>query len=272
MEPILVTGGTGTLGRHVVRRLTDAGRKVRVLTRQRDMQQPGVRFVIGDLLSGAGIDAAVEGVATIIHCAGSNKGDEVATRNLVDAAMGATRPYLVYISVVGADRVPVSGRIDRLMFSYFAMKRAAEEIVAASGLPWTTLRASQFYDLIFTVVEKLAMLPVVPAPSGVSFQPVDADDVAARLVELAFGVPAGLVPDMGGPRVYSTAELIRSYLEATRRHRLLMPIALPGEAARALRQGANLAPDHAVGTKTWEQFLADRLTASLRTASYPSVV
>ncbi len=97
MEPIFLTGGTGRLGRHVVRRLSDAGRDVRVLTRRTDKDEAGVRFVTGDLRSGPGVDAAVDGVATIIHCAGSNKGDEGATQNLVDAAArgpAATRVHL----------------------------------------------------------------------------------------------------------------------------------------------------------------------------------
>jgi uncharacterized protein YbjT (DUF2867 family) len=183
MDPILVTGGTGTLGRHVVRRLSEAGRDVRILTRRTGRHENGVRFITGDLLSDAGIDAAVDGVATIIHCAGSNKGDEVATQNLVHAAARAGRPHLVYISVVGAERIPVSGRIDRMMFSYFDMKRKAEQVVAGSGLPWTTIRATQFHDLIFMVVEMLAKSPIVPVPSGVAFQPVDSDEVAARLYE-----------------------------------------------------------------------------------------
>jgi uncharacterized protein YbjT (DUF2867 family) len=260
MDPILVTGGTGTLGRHVVRRLSDAGREGRVLTRRTGKEEKGVRFLTGDLLSGAGIEAAVDGVATIIHCAGSNKGDDVATQNLVDAAARVGRPHLVYISVVGAERIPVSGRIDRMMFGYFDMKRKAEEVVTASRLPWTTIRATQFYDLIFMMVEKLAKLPVIPVPSGIGFQPVDSGEVAARLVELADGPPSGLVPDIAGPRAYATAELIRAYLEAAHRHRLLFPLPLPGNAARALREGANLALDHAVGTRTWESFLADRLS------------
>jgi uncharacterized protein YbjT (DUF2867 family) len=260
MDPILVTGGTGTLGRHVVRRLREVGRDLRVLTRQTGKHENGVRFITGDLFSGAGIDAAVDGVATIIHCAGSNKGDEIATHNLVQAAARAGRPHVVYISVVGADRVPVSGRIDRMMFGYFDMKRQAEQVIAGSGLPWTTLRATQFYDLVFMVARAMAKLPIVPVPSGVSFQPVDSDEVAARLVVLALGQPSGLVPDIAGPRVYSTAELIRGYLEQTHRRRLLLPLPLPGTAVRALRAGANLAPDRAVGSRTWEEFLADRLS------------
>lgn len=257
MDPILVTGGTGTLGRHVVRRLKEPERDVRVLTRRTGEDEDGLRFVTGDLLSGAGVYAAVDGVSTIVHCAGSSKGDEVATGNLVNAAARAGRPHLVYISVVGADRMPVRSRIDRMMFGYFDMKRRAEEVVAGSGLPWTTIRATQFHDLVLKVLDALAKLPVVPVPSGVAFQPVDADEVAARLVELALGQPSGLVPDIAGPRVYATADLVRGYLEATHRRRLLLPIRLPGEGARALRAGANLAPERAAGTRTWERFLSD---------------
>jgi uncharacterized protein YbjT (DUF2867 family) len=98
------------------------------------------------------------------------------------------RPHLACISVVGAERMPVSGRIDPddvQLFRYEAEGRGGR--VAGSGLPWTTIRATQFHDLIFMVVEKLAMLPLVPVLSGVAFQPVDSDEVAARLVELALG-------------------------------------------------------------------------------------
>jgi uncharacterized protein YbjT (DUF2867 family) len=260
MDPILVTGGTGTLGRHVVRRLRAAGRDVRVLTRRTREDEDGVRYVAGDLLSDAELGEAVDGVATIIHCAGGRKGDELATRNLVNAAARVDGPHLVYISVVGADRMPVTGLIDRMMFGYFDMKRKAEEVVATSGLPWSTIRATQFHDLIFKVVRALARLPVLPVPSGVAFQPVDSDEVAARLVDLAEGPPSGLVPDIAGPRVYAMADLVRGYLDATHRRRLLVPMPLPGRAARALRAGANLAPERAVGTRTWEDFLADQLS------------
>jgi uncharacterized protein YbjT (DUF2867 family) len=260
MDPILVTGGTGTLGRHVVRRLREAGRDVRVLTRRELDDGDGVRYVTGDLMTGAGVDAAVRGVSTIVHCAGASRGDEIATKTLVDAARPAGRPHLVFVSVVGAERVPVVGRIDRTMFGYFEMKRKAEDVVTTSGLPWTTLRAAQFHDLILFVLEKMARLPVVPVPSAVAFQPVDADEVATRLVELALGPPSGLVEDIAGPRAYSTAELVRGYLRAIHRRRPLVPVWLPGKAARAIRAGANLAPDHAVGRKTWEAFLAERLS------------
>jgi uncharacterized protein YbjT (DUF2867 family) len=256
---ILVTGGTGTLGRQLVPRLLAAGCRVRVLSRHAHEAADGVEYVTGDLLKDEGIGAAVDGAGIIVHCAGGRKDDDVATGNLVRAASRAGSPHVVYISVVGADRVPVVSAADRAMFGYFGFKLAAEQVLAASGLPWTTLRATQFHDLSLTVAEQMAKLPVIPVPAGVRFQPVDTGEVAARLTELALGAPAGLVPDMAGPQVSSLAGLLRGYLKARGKRRLLVPIWLPGRAARAVRAGANLAPDRAVGHRTWEDFLADRV-------------
>lgn len=126
-------------------------------------------------------------------------------------------------------------------------------------MPWTTLRATQFHDLTLTTVRAMAKLPVVPVPSGWRFQPIDTSEVATRLADLALGEPAGLVPEMGGPRVYDMAELVRSHLQATGHRRLIVPVPLPGRAAAAFRGGVNLAPDQAVGRRTWEEFLADKL-------------
>jgi uncharacterized protein YbjT (DUF2867 family) len=261
-SPILVTGGTGTLGRLVVSQLLDAGCDVRVLSRRDRASGDGIKFVTGDLAKDEGIQAAVDGVEIIVHCAGSNKGDEDKARHLVQAASRAGTRHLVYISVVGADPIPVISGIDRAMFGYFASKLAAERVMADSGVPWTTLRATQFHDLILMTVRQMARLPVIPVPVGFRFQPVDTGEVAARLVELALDTPAGLVPEMAGPRVYEMAELVRGYLRTHRKHRPIVPVRVPGKAARAFRAGANLAPDRAVGRRTWEDFLADRVTTS----------
>ena len=259
VAPILVTGGTGTLGRHVVSRLREAGYPVRVLTRRSRASRDGVEYVIGDLATGEGTAQAVAGVETIVHCAGGAKGDDVKARHLVRAAASAVAKHLVDISVVGADRVPVRSAVDRMMFGYFESKLAAERMVADSGLPWTTLRATQFYDLLLLVARQMAKLPVIPVPTGMRFQPVDTGEVATRLVELALGRPAGLVPDIAGPRIYRTEELLLGYLRATHRRRPMLRVSLPGKAARAIRAGANLAPERAVGQRTWEDFLAERI-------------
>jgi uncharacterized protein YbjT (DUF2867 family) len=268
-SPILVTGGTGTLGRLVVAQLRDAGRDVRVLSRGRrqggeDLREgaTGIEFVTGDLATGEGIEAALAGTEIIVHCAGSAKGDEDKARHLVQAASLAGARHLVYISVVGDDRIPIGSGVDRAMFGYFGSKLAAERLVADSGVPWTTLHATQFFDLILMTAQQMAKLPLIPVPAGFRFQPIDAGEVASRLVELALGTPAGLVPDMAGPRVYEMGELLRGYLRAIGKHRPIIPVWLPGKAARALRAGANLAPDRAVGRRTWEEFLAERVSSA----------
>ena len=256
--PILVTGGTGTLGRQVVKLLREAGRDVRVLSRTANQAAPGITYATGDVTTGEGLDAAVAGIETIVHCAGSAKGDEDKARNLVSAAARAGVRHLVYISVVGADRLPVVSGIDRAMYGYFAAKLAAERVIEESGIPYTILRATQFHDFVLTVLEQMAKIPVMATWGGARFQPVDAGEVAARLAELALGEPAGLVPDIAGPRVYRMEDMARDYLRATGKRRWVVPVKAPGKAAAAYRAGANLAPDHAVGRRTWEEFLADQ--------------
>ncbi len=262
MRHILVTGGTGRLGHLVVLRLRDAGCKVRALSRHSREAVEGVEFVTGDLNTGEGIDASVEGVETIVYCAGRFKGEDEQILHLVRAASKAGVQHLVYISVVGADRVPVVSGVDRAMFAYFASKLAAERAVADSSLPWTTLRATQFYDAFLLVAQQMTRLPVIPIPAGFQFQPIDTGEVATRLAELALGEPVGLAPGMAGPRVYGMDELLRSYLRATHKRRPIIPVWLPGKAAHAVRAGAILAPDRAVGQRTWEEFLAERVGSS----------
>jgi uncharacterized protein YbjT (DUF2867 family) len=259
--PVLVTGGTGTLGRQVVARLLDAGRRVRVVARTAGDLGPDVDLVLGDLVTGKGVDEALMGVEVIIHCAGSAKGDDVKARTLVDAAKRAGVRHIVYISVVGANATPIEGPIDRAMFGYFGAKHAAEEVIAESGIPWTTLRATQFHDLTFKTLEQLSKPPIMPVFGGMSFQPVDSGEVADHLAELALGAPAGLVPAIGGPRVYPMDDLARSYLEATGRSKPVFGMPIFGAAARAQKSGVNLAPDRAVGRRTWEQFLSEKVAS-----------
>jgi uncharacterized protein YbjT (DUF2867 family) len=257
--PILVTGGTGTLGRILAPRLREAGQPVRVLSRTSREAADGIEYVTGDLATGEGADRALDGTETVVHLAGTATGDEVKARHLVRAAAKAGVRHLVYISVVGADRVPVKSRMDRAMFGYFASKYAAEQVLSDSGLPWTTLRATQFHEAMFKTFRAMAKSPVIPVPSGFRFQPVDGTEVAERLAELALGSPAGLVPDLAGPRVYGMDELLRSYLRAVGKHRLLLPVRTAGQAARAYRDGANLPLGPTAGRRTWEDFLEARL-------------
>jgi uncharacterized protein YbjT (DUF2867 family) len=240
---IVVTGGTGRLGQVVVERLAERGAEVQSISRRNTT-------VSVDLRKGTNIDQAVAGARAIVHCATTNgRGDVEATRNLIEAAKRAGGPHLVYISIVGVDRVPLG---------YYRVKLEVERLVETSGVPWTVLRATQFHDLVRTVAGLLARLPVVPVPAATSFQPVDVRDVAARLAELAAGAPAGRVPDFGGPEVSSAADLVHAYLRATGRDRRVLPVRMPGKVAAAYRDGGHLAPDHADGRRTFEEFLAEK--------------
>ncbi|GAA4231723.1 NAD(P)H-binding protein [Actinomadura meridiana] len=247
---MLVTGGTGTIGSQVVPLLRDAGREVRVLSRRQHEPGGGVEYAVGDVLKDEGLDAALDGIETLVHLAGGVRGDDVATRNLVRAASRGGVRHLVLISVTGADRMPQR---------FLRTQLKAEQAVAASGVPWTTLRAAQFHDFALKLIRMMAKPPIVPVGKDLRLQPVDPRDVAERLVELALGEPAGLVPDMAGPKVYVLPELVRGYLEASGKRRVLLPFRVPGKAGRAYRDGDNLPREGAVlGTRTWEEFLAEK--------------
>jgi uncharacterized protein YbjT (DUF2867 family) len=247
---ILVTGGTGTLGRILVQRLTaEPDAQVRVLSRRpAPAGQLPAGWATADLRAGRGIEAAVAGADVIVHCA-TGRGDVAAARHLIDAAQRAGRPHLVYISIVGVDRVPVG---------YYKSKLEVERLVEGSGLPWTVLRTTQFHQLILRGCEMLARLPVLLVPAATSFQPIDAGEVASRLAELATGPLAGRVPDMGGPEIRGAGDLARSYLEARGRRRRVLPVRLPGAAFAGYRNGYHLAPDHAVGRVTFARFLTEQ--------------
>jgi uncharacterized protein YbjT (DUF2867 family) len=241
---ILVTGGTGTLGRVVAERLLDAGAHVRVLSR-------GLRTigrapqVVGDVRTGEGLAEAMRDVNAVVHCVDP-------AHHVVDAALAAGKPHLVFISIVGVDRVPLG---------YYRRKLADEQLIADSGLPWTVLRATQFHDLIAAALRILAKPPVLLVPAGWRFQPIDVRDVAARLAELALGGPAGRVDDMGGPEVLSMADLARRYLAAVGKRRPVASVPVPGRLAGGYRAGGNLAPAQAVGTIPFERYLEEQLAA-----------
>jgi uncharacterized protein YbjT (DUF2867 family) len=116
-------------------------------------------------------------------------------------------------------------------------KLAAERLIQASELGWTILRATQFHQLVLLAAQGLARLPLVPVPAATSFQPIDAGEVVDPLAELAVGPPAGRVPDLGGPQIRTATDLLRAYLQAAGRRRLVLPVWLPGAVLAGCRQG-----------------------------------
>lgn len=265
---VLVTGGTGTLGRLVVPKLVAAGCHVRTLGRGSPQDAAtllpvGVDHHVADLdRSDAKLDRALAGARTVVHLAGGQTGDDDKAQRLVGAAERHGVEHLLHVSVVGADEVPVQSFLDRMMFGYFEAKRRAEQTVLSSTLPHTVVRATQFHQLLWTVVTGMARMPVVPVPSGVAFQPIDAEAVAERVAGLAVGTPTGLAADVAGPDVISLEELVRGYLAAIGKRRPVVRVPLPGAAARAFRNGANLSEATPTATRTWSTFQAARLSTA----------
>src|SRR4051794_6795105 len=155
---VLVTGGTGRLGRRLMAPLQEAGHSVRQMSR-RGTGPGGVR---GDLVTGLDLSSALAGAELVVHAASDPQGDpwqvDVAgPRRLVGAvARGRLQPP-VSISVVGVDRVP---------YGSYRAKFAAEQILLASGLPVTLLRVTQFHDFVDFLLDTARRGPVLPVPMG----------------------------------------------------------------------------------------------------------
>jgi len=242
---ILVTGGTGTIGRRLVPLLEGRGATVRVLTRHAP-QGCAADHVVGDVMTGAGLDAAMTGAEAVVHLAGGAKGDDVAAANVTAAAERAGVRHILTLSVVGAGRMPIG---------YFRAKEQVETIFAASGVPSTVLRAAQVHQLVLRMAAGMTKLPVAPAPR-IRFEPVDAGEVAERLAELASGSPAGMAGELAGPEVLEAEELLREYADARGLRRRFVRFGLPGKVGAAYRAGANLAgADARRGRTTWAEFL-----------------
>ncbi|RCW37643.1 uncharacterized protein YbjT (DUF2867 family) [Halopolyspora algeriensis] len=257
MQPILVTGATGTLGRAVTSRLLASGTEVRALSRRTQPASQSVEWAVADLSeppqASGDLDEVVRGTSAIVHCASNplSRGEDIeAALNLIEAARRTGAPHLIYISIVGVDRVPLG---------YYRTKWTVERILENSDVPSTILRATQFHDLVLAAMRNLARPPVMAVPARIGCQPVDADDVAERLARIALGEPAGRVPDLGGPQILTTEELARLYLRASGKRRRVLPVPVPGKVSRGYREGGHLAPEHAHGRITFEQFLAGRL-------------
>ncbi|MFI5707713.1 SDR family oxidoreductase [Kribbella sp. NPDC051620] len=247
MRTILVTGGTGNLGRPTTARLREAGHDVRVLSRR-----SGPGLTTGDLTKGTGLREALNGVDTVLHLATSRgTADADQTRSLVEALRPSGVEHLIVISIVGIDQIPLA---------YYRSKLETERLVEQSGLPYSVLRATQFHNLVDEVFTAQRFLPLLLAPS-IRLQPIAVDDVATRLTELAAAPPAGRVPDIGGPEQRSVPDLARLWKQAAGSHRPITPIRLPGRAFGAFAAGAAMTGDTTYGQQTFADYLTARFSA-----------
>lgn len=240
---IAVAGGTGIVGRQVVRSVSDHGYESVVLARS-----VGV-----DLISGDGVDQALTGVDAVIDVSNittMNRDASVqffttVTKNLMAASERAGVNHLVALSIIG---------IDRVGFAYYQGKIAQEQVALAGPVPATVLRAAQFHEFAGQVLQRFrGPIAIVPR---MRIQPVAAREVAFALVQLATAAPVGMAPELAGPKVEELPDLARQVLRARGKRRPVVPIKLPGDVGRAMLSGGLLpTEDKERGGQTFADWL-----------------
>jgi uncharacterized protein YbjT (DUF2867 family) len=243
---IVVTGGSGPLGAEVVRRLEGSGATATSASRR-----TGV-----DLATGAGLEAALDGVDCVVHSATHRlrprSVDLDGTRRMIKILAGRSAPpHVVYISIVGCDRIPQH---------YYHAKYACELVLQRSRLPVTVLRATQFHTLIEVIARTATLGPVALVARGMSFQPCDHQWIGAELAGVALGpAPSGFqrAADLAGPEQVSLAEAVTlMHAKSGKVAPRLITIPAIGGTLRAYEAGANV-PDLGakIGGASFREFL-----------------
>jgi uncharacterized protein YbjT (DUF2867 family) len=200
---IVVIGGTGALGSNVVAKLQEDGHEAVAAS-----PQSGVNSITGE-----GLDEALAGADVVVDAANAPAwGDEevleffqTSSRNLTAAAARAGIKHYVSMSIVGADRLPDSG--------YLRAKVAQEEIVKAALVPFTIVRATQFFEFIARIAGESPGGETIHLPSAL-FQPAAVAELGAAVAEVAEGEPANGVVEVAGPEPLPMDEAVAKVLGA----------------------------------------------------------
>lgn len=243
---IAVVGATGTLGTQVTSELDRRGHEVRALSRK----SPDYPV---DLSTGDGLGVALAGCQALVDASNDPSGSSTVLidgcRRLLAAELEAGVRHHICVSIVGCDRMPVG---------YYRAKVRQEEVVEASEVPWTIVRATQFHELIAATLARGSRLGVMPVPQA-KLQSIACAEVAAEVASVAENEPLGARREIAGPEVIDARMIARQWRTATGRHVLLAPIRLPGKLGKALRSGLLTANEPDVrGTITFESWLAAR--------------
>jgi uncharacterized protein YbjT (DUF2867 family) len=200
---IVVIGGTGLIGSKLVASLRQRGHEVLAAS-----PDSGV-----NTLTGEGLAAALAGAQVVVDLANSPSFEdaavmkffETAGRNLLAAEAEAGVRHHLALSVVGADRLPESG--------YLRAKLAQERIIKSSGIPYTILRSTQFFEFLRRVAESASEGNTVRVPPAL-VQPIVSDDVVAALTDLTLGPPLNDTVEVAGPEKFPLVDLVRRVLNA----------------------------------------------------------
>ncbi|HEV8192366.1 MAG TPA: NAD(P)H-binding protein [Ktedonobacterales bacterium] len=265
MGTLLVTGGTGHLGRDLIPELQRAGHHVRALTR-RPRHDAETEWVVGDLGTGEGLDKAMAGVDQVVNAATNSpmaqRGgfrlsdffrtpsdvDLQGVRRLIESAKRTGVRRFLHVSIVA---------IDRANYPYGRVKAAGERLVRESELDWAVVRATPFYYLIAGWLSGLARMPVWPLPVRLPFQPCDSADFATHLARCVDDGELGMRQDFGGPEVLTIGGIARQYQVARAIKRPIIPLPL-GPLAGMLQPMFPTAPQGVRGTTSWSTWLSQK--------------
>lgn len=263
MNNVLVIGGSGVLGSAVVNLLQQShisfliGSRDRVKldaysTINRSLDLPWIHT---DLLTGEGLVEALVGIDTVFHLAsgqgkiGPEAYDVVITRNLLKAVEKSAVKQVIYSSIVGVDKIPLS---------YHRAKVEAENLIEQSRISSKILRATQFHDLVDSWIGKLLRLPVGFVPPKLLLQPIPVSTVAHELCELAQSRGKQMRVQIGGAQVYPLGALSRLWMQYKQTSKFIVPLPIVGGVMKAVAQGALTCPTRAVNSQTWENYLKER--------------
>ncbi|MEU8632566.1 NAD(P)H-binding protein [Amycolatopsis sp. NPDC048633] len=240
---VAVAGGTGLMGKLVVRELTEAGHEPVILARSLGI----------DLITGNGLAAALAGCEELIDVSNivtvrkkaAVEFFDGAARNLVEEGAKAGIRQIITLSIVGIDDVELG---------YYAGKRAQEERVRTGRVPWTILRATQFQEFPDPLIDD-AYGPFVPVPCQLT-QPVAASDIARALVAQVGQSPAGYLPPLAGPDQLQMVDMARRLIKARGVRKIVVPIRMPGAVGKAMTSGGLLpVGKHREGTRTFAEYV-----------------
>lgn len=255
-QPVLVTGGTGTIGSQAVLELLRSGVEAKVLTRMPGHAMSGAQEIEGDLATGSGLAEAVDGVQSVIHCASNTAHtqdvDIDGTARLC-AALAEHNPgaRLVHVSIIGCWENP---------FPYYRAKAAAETAVTNSGRNHVIVRATQVHELVHRLVaSQFAGFGL--GMRGLRFAPIDSRWLAKQLVDHALEEgPSGPTTEYAGPETLTARELgvLTAHVQGRRAPRQVRLPALGG-TMRRFAEGSNLPGPHAIrGGATYAKWLAEQ--------------
>lgn len=262
MTRICVAGGTGQVGRDVVRQAVAGGHGVAVLCRNpppsgAPARTAGAEYFAADVATGMGLAAALAGADVVIDCLEGRSGKALkdfadSGARLLAAAQDAGVARAVMLSIVNCDRSSLG---------YYAAKAAKERVYERSGLETVALRATQFHTLLAAIFSAGSKLRIIPVVAGARFQPIAPADVAAALLEEVLQPATGRqhsVRTIGGPEIHEMGEFARQWKAATGSRGRPVRFPLPGAMGKYLRAGLNLVPAERHAGETFSAWLAKR--------------